>query len=89
MARTPDNSMQRTALRAAAEPEGSACGGAVPAVGEGIQFRCCFCDEIVARAGPDPVVLVIPLASGGSQELRCHRACLQWVLHPSVRSRGP
>jgi hypothetical protein len=53
-------------------------------MGDAIGFQCCFCGKTVARAGPDPFVLVIPLPDGGSEELRCHRACLQRVLHPSV-----
>lgn len=56
----------------------------MPLMGDAIGFQCCFCGATVAQAGPDPVVLVIPLSDGGSQELRCHRACLQRVLHPSV-----
>jgi len=59
-------------------------GGEVLAMGDAIGFHCCFCGATVARAGQDPVVLVIPLSDGGSQELRCHRACLQRLLHPSV-----
>ena len=51
---------------------------------EAIGFQCCFCGASVAGAVPDPVTLLIPLPDGGMQQLRCHLACLQRVLHPSV-----
>jgi hypothetical protein len=49
-----------------------------------IDFQCCFCGSSIARVGPDPVALVIPMADGGTQDLRCHLACLREALHPSV-----
>ena len=54
------------------------------ALGEAIGFQCCFCGASIAGAGTDPVALLIPLSDGGTQELRCHLACLQRALHPSV-----
>ena len=56
----------------------------MPLMGDAIGFQCCFCGATVAQAGPAPVVLVISLSDGALQELRCHRARLQRVIHPSV-----
>lgn len=53
-------------------------------VGESSAFQCCFCGETVAATGAEPVALLVPLSDGGAQELQCHLACFQRVLHPSV-----
>jgi hypothetical protein len=47
-------------------------------------FQCCFCANSIASSDTDPVVIVISLQGGGTQELYAHAKCLQVAVHPST-----